>query len=114
MYKTFYKMGLVDLAKMMSQAKPWFYFNTIGLFTTDNAKMVAFYRDIFGFKTEWNGTDPNVEMTLGDSRIIMFPRDAFEQMTSQLYAYLMVLTAQWNFRSMFHALPMLTRSMTVP
>ena len=87
MYKTFYKMGLVDFAKMMPQAKPRFYFNTIGLFTTDNAQMVVFYRDIFGFHTEWNGKDPNVEMTLGDSRIIMFPRDAFEQMTSQQYAY---------------------------
>ena len=87
MYKTFYKMGLVEFAKMMSQTKPRFTFNTIGLFTTDNAKMVAFYRDIFGFKTEWNGMDPNVEMTLGASRIIMFPRVAFEQMTSREYAY---------------------------
>ena len=49
--------------------------------------MVAFYRDVFGFKTEWNGMDPNVEMTLGASRIIMFPRVAFEQMTSREYAY---------------------------
>lgn len=87
MYQTFYKMGLVELTKRMSQAKPKFTFNTIGLFTTDNARMVAFYRDIFGFSTAWNGTDPNVEMTLGDSRIIMFPRDAFEQMTSHQYAY---------------------------
>ena len=87
MYKTFYKMGLVDFAKMMSKAKPRFYFNTIGLFTTDNAKMVAFYRDIFGFHTEWDGSDPNVEMTLGDSRIILFPRNAFEHMTFQPYAY---------------------------
>ncbi|MDY3848406.1 MAG: VOC family protein [Prevotella sp.] len=71
----------------MSKAKPRFTFNTVGLFTTDNVKMVAFYRDIFGFHTEWNGSDPNVEMTLGGSRIIMFPRDAFEQMTSQQYAY---------------------------
>ena len=87
MYKTFYKMGLVEFAKMMSQAKPRFTFNTIGLFITDNTKMVAFYRDIFGFETEWNGVEPNVEMTLGTSRIIMFPRDAFEQMTSHEYAY---------------------------
>lgn len=86
-YKTFYKLGLVELTKMMTQAKPRFTFNTIGLFTTDNARMVAFYRDVFGFETTWNGTDPNVEMTLGASRIIMFPRDAFEQMTSWHYAY---------------------------
>ena len=87
MYRMFYKMGLVELGKMMSQAKPRFTFNTVGLFTTDNAPMVAFYRDIFGFETAWNGTDPNVEMTLGASRIILFPRDAFEQMTSRRYAY---------------------------
>ena len=87
MYKTFYKIGFVDFAKMMSQVKPRFSFNTIGLFITDNAKVVAFYRDIFGFHTEGNGIDPNVDMTLGRSRIIMFPRDAFEQMTSQQYAY---------------------------
>ncbi len=87
MYKTFYKMGFVELAKTMSQVKPRFVFNTIGLFTTDNARMVAFYRDLFGFETEWNGSDPNVEMTLGTSRIILFPRAAFEQMTSQQYAY---------------------------
>lgn len=87
MYRTFYKMGLVEFAKTMSQEKPRFMFNTIGLFTTDNARMVAFYRDLFGFETEWNGSDPNVEMTLGTSRIILFPRAAFEQMTSQQYAY---------------------------
>ena len=69
MYKTFYKMGLVEFGKMMSKVQPRFTFNTIGLFTTDNARMVTFYRDIFGFKTEWNGTD------------------AFEQMTSRQYAY---------------------------
>ncbi len=87
MYKTFYKSGLVEVEKMMSKAKPRFSFNTIGLFTTDNAKIVTFYRDIFGFHTAWNGFEPNVEMTLGDSRIILYPRDAFEQMTSQPYAY---------------------------
>ena len=40
--------------------------------STDNAKMVAFYSDIFGFKTEWNGMDPNVEMTLGASRTVSY------------------------------------------
>lgn len=87
MYRMFYKMGLVEFRKMMSQPKPRFTFNTVGLFTRDNARMVAFYRDVFGFKTEWDGTEPNVEMTLGASRIIMFPRGAFEEMTSQRYAY---------------------------
>ncbi len=64
-----------------------FRFNTIGLLTTDNAKMVAFYRDVFGFQTEWDGIEPNVEMTLDGMRLIMFPRTDFEQMISQKLTY---------------------------
>lgn len=81
-YYTFMKQGLVSLLS----PKPRFSFNTVGLFTTDNAKMVAFYRDIFGFQTEWNG-EPNVEMYLGNMRLIFFPRTAFEEMTAQGYGY---------------------------
>lgn len=33
-------------------------FNTIGLFTTDNKSMVAFYRDVMGLTTYRNGEDP--------------------------------------------------------
>lgn len=29
--------------------------NTIGLFTTDNTRMVDFYTEIMGFETNWNG-----------------------------------------------------------
>jgi len=82
-YEYFYKQGLVAI----SSPRPRFTFNTIGLFTTDNTKMVAFYRDVFGFSTDWNGQDPNVEMKLGNSRIIMFPRSGIEQMTSQKFTY---------------------------
>ena len=82
-YYLFNKLGFVKLFL----PQPRFAFNTIGIFTTDNAKTVAFYRDVFGFQTDWNGTDPNVDMHLGESRLIMFPRSAFEQMTSQQYAY---------------------------
>lgn len=64
-----------------------FRFNTIGLFTTDNAKVVAFYRDVFGFQTDWNGVEPNVELRLGEMRLILFPRKDFEQMTSQQFSY---------------------------
>ena len=82
-YYQFSKQGFVKLFS----PRPRFTFNTIGLFTTDNVKVVAFYRDVFGFQTDWNGEEPNVEMRLGDSRIILFPRTAFEQMTSQTYTY---------------------------
>ena len=64
-----------------------FNFNTIGLLTTDNAKVVAFYRDVFGFQTDWNGQEPNVEMTLNGIRLILFPRMDFEQMISQRLSY---------------------------
>ena len=43
-----------------------FNFNTAGLFTTDNTRMVAFYRDIMGFETDWNGEGPDVRMQLGN------------------------------------------------
>ncbi|MDO4972050.1 MAG: VOC family protein [Bacteroidales bacterium] len=64
-----------------------FKFNTIGLFTTDNAAMVNFYCKAFGFTTTWNGIEPNVEMNLGAMRIILFPRKDFEQMTHRAYTY---------------------------
>lgn len=49
-----------------------FTFNTIGLFTSDNKKMVDFYRDIMGFTTDWNGEEPNVMMRHKDMWLIMF------------------------------------------
>lgn len=64
-----------------------FNFNTIGLFTTDNTKMVEFYRDVMGFETDWNGQEPNVMMHLGNMQLIMFPRPIFEQMTDRKYSY---------------------------
>ena len=64
-----------------------FVFNTIGLFTRDNKATVEFYTKVFGFTTEWDGVQPNVEMTLGKMRIILFPREAFEQMVSQKFHY---------------------------
>lgn len=67
--------------------KTKFRFNTIGLFTTDNKVMVDFYRSIFGFDTDWNGIEPNVEMHLDDMRILLFPRVSIEEMTSQKFTY---------------------------
>lgn len=64
-----------------------FDFNTVGLFTTDNKSMVAFYRDVMGFTTDWNGKDGDVRMQMGNMYLIMFPRTAFEQMTGREYSY---------------------------
>ena len=64
-----------------------FNFNTVGLLTRDNRTTVDFYTKAFGFATDWDGVQPNVEMTLGQMRIILFPRDAFEQMVSRQFNY---------------------------
>ena len=64
-----------------------FRFNTVGLFTRDNKATVDFYTKTFGFTTDWDGVQPNVEMKLGDMRIILFPREAFERMVSQSFRY---------------------------
>ena len=68
-------------------SQPCFKFNTVGLFTTDNRATVDFYTKAFGFATSWDGVQPNVEMVLGEMRIILFPRDAFEQMVSKKFQY---------------------------
>lgn len=81
-YYQYNKVGMVELFTPKR-----FYFNTVGLFTTDNRKMVDFYTKVFGFTTTWDGVQPNVEMYMGKMRIILFSRADFEQMTSQQYSY---------------------------
>ena len=61
----------------MNDMKERFKFNTVGLFTRDNKATVDFYTKTFGFTTDM----------LGDMRIILFPRDAFEQMVSRKFQY---------------------------
>ena len=57
--------------------------NTIGLFTNNKRAVIDFYTKTLGFTTNWDGVQPNVVMKLGNSRIILFPRDAFEKITSR-------------------------------
>jgi Uncharacterized protein conserved in bacteria len=71
----------------MKELNKRFKFNTVGLFTTDNWTTVDFYTKAFGFSTDWDGIQPNVEMTLNDMRIILFPRKDFEQMVSHDFSY---------------------------
>ena len=80
---TFMSVGLVKLYS----PRPQFKFNTIGLFTSNNKATVDFYTKSFCFTTSWDGVQPNVEMFLGDNRIILYPRSAFEQMVSKRFQY---------------------------
>ena len=86
MIERFYMFNKVGLVKLFSP-QPRFTFNTIGLFTNDNKATVDFYTKTFGFTTSWDGVQPNVEMFLGKNRIILFPRNAFEQMVSKKFQY---------------------------
>lgn len=67
--------------------KERFSFNTVGLFTRDNKATVDFYTKAFGFTTDWDGVQPNVELFLGKMRVILFPREDFEKMVSQRFSY---------------------------
>jgi uncharacterized glyoxalase superfamily protein PhnB len=58
----------------------------IGIFVNNMETMVKFYRDIIGFKTNWNG-DPNAELDAGNCRLIMFGRNDFEKMISKSFDY---------------------------
>lgn len=81
----FYRFQKEGFVKMC--CPPKISFNTVGLFTKDLTKMVTFYREVWEFETDWNGVDPDVEMRLGDMRLILYPREAFEAMTSRRYSY---------------------------
>ena len=90
MINRWYMFMSVGLVKLYSP-RPRFKFNTIGLFTNNNKATVDFYTKAFGFTTDWDGIQPNVEMMLGDMRIILYPRSDFEQMVSYKFQYPMGL-----------------------
>ena len=80
--------------------KERFKFNTVGLFTRDNKATVDFYTKTFGFTTDWDGIQPNVEMTLGDMRIIL-SRVRLSSKWSLVSSNIQRgSTVQWNWHSM--------------
>ena len=60
--------------------------NAVGLFVNDMETMVSFYRDVMGMKTDWAG-DANAELHSDNTRLIMFSRKNFEEMTARNYTY---------------------------
>ena len=63
-----------------------FEFDAAGLFVTEMKKMVLFYRDVMGMKSNWDG-EPYAELFSGNMRLIMYSRNDFEKMTSRTYDY---------------------------
>lgn len=58
----------------------------VGLFVNDMQAMVAFYRDVLGMETDWNG-EANANLNAGATRLIMYGRDDFEKMVSHRFHY---------------------------
>lgn len=55
-----------------------------GLFVENIGKMVAFYRDILGFETDWDG-GPFASFKLNDGGLFMFDRKQFAKDMKQPY-----------------------------
>ena len=62
-------------------------FDAVGLFTKDMARIVAFYRDVMGMETDWDGNAANAELKADGFRLIMYGREDFEKMTSRRFGY---------------------------
>ena len=61
--------------------------DAIGLFVTDVAQSVFFYRDILGMQTGWDGEAPNAELESGGFHLTLYGRENFEKETGREYAY---------------------------
>ncbi len=59
----------------------------IGLFVSDMNKMVAFYRDILGMQTNWDGSTPNAELYSGEYHLTLYRREDFEADTGRKFSY---------------------------
>ena len=55
-----------------------------GLFVQDLPTMVAFYRDVLGFATDWDG-GPYAEFPVADGGLFMFDRKLFTESMGQPY-----------------------------
>jgi len=56
----------------------------VGLFVEDIQKMVAFYRDILGLETDWDG-GPFASFLIKDGGLFMFDRKQFSTAMGQPY-----------------------------
>lgn len=60
--------------------------DAVGLFVNDMRTMVAFYRDVLGMQTNWNG-EANAELTANGTRLIFYGRVDFENMVAHPFSY---------------------------
>ncbi len=58
-------------------------FDMIGIFANDLGKMVAFYRDVIGMETDWNGDGPYAEFKHDGIRFSMYERSKLPELLGQ-------------------------------
>ncbi len=59
----------------------------IGIFVNDLQRMVAFYRDVLGFQTGWDGTGPYAEFQNEGVRFSMYERSQLPSLLGQSPTY---------------------------
>lgn len=59
----------------------------ISIFVVDLQAMVAFYRDVLGFDTDWDGQGPHAEFKHEGVRFAMFERAQLPQLLGQTPSY---------------------------
>jgi lactoylglutathione lyase len=62
-------------------------FDMIGLFVTNLAKMVTFYRDVLGLDIEWDGKGPYAEFKHQGIRFSMYERNQLPGLLGQAPTY---------------------------
>ena len=58
-------------------------FDMIGIFTSDLAKMVAFYRDVLGIAIDWDGKGPYAEFKHEGIRLSMYEKKELPKLLGQ-------------------------------
>jgi catechol 2,3-dioxygenase-like lactoylglutathione lyase family enzyme len=59
----------------------------IGLFVADQQRMVAFYRDVLGFASDWDGSGPYAEFRHDGVRFSMYERAQLPGLLGQTPAF---------------------------
>ncbi len=62
-------------------------FDMVGLFVQDMPAMVAFYRDVLGLETDWDGQSPYAEFKHEGIRFSMYARSELPGLLGQEPAY---------------------------
>ena len=68
----------------------------VGLFVTDMAKMVRFYRDVLGFEIKEGEDAVNVYLIKDGTLFMLYERKNFEGMTSRKYEYVKGLNGHFE------------------